>query len=128
MTDGIVVPYGSACGPELAARYYTATGLVTVEDFDFTATNSPVTPYAFFVLGVQPLQVVIPPLSCVLRTNIIVPVLATVSPAGEATWNLPVPPGIGPIDMRVQYLAATIDPTSGVTLWRTSQAMHLRLP
>ncbi len=127
-TDGIVVPYGSACGPELAARYYTATGLVTVEDFDFTATNSPVTPYAFFVLGVQPLNLVIPPLSCVLRTGILVPVPTTVSPAGKATWNLPVPPGIGPVDVRVQYLAATVDPTSGAVVWRTSEAMRLRLP
>jgi len=118
---------GVPCGAELTARYW-ALPLLTITNrrFELAADQAPVPSHAFFVLGIAPQNVVIPPLGCVLRTDILVALPATVDPNGRAGLTLKAPDSLTAFDVLAQFLAATVDP-QGNPVWRTSQAVRLRL-
>ncbi len=115
----------SACGPVLGATAYEAqnTNDTIVR---FVASESDATPFAAFLVGVQPLGVALPPFGCVLGTEILASVPATVDPSGRATLEASLPSDI-PNTFRVQYLTATLD-APGFPEWRTSNVANLTLP
>ncbi|MBK8977923.1 MAG: hypothetical protein IPM29_18610 [Planctomycetes bacterium] len=126
-TGAHVTRSGAPCGAELAARYYREPVLLTNNRrFELAVERAPVTPYAFFVVGVTPLQLAIPPLGCLLRSDILVPLPATVDPLGRAALTLPVPATLAAFDARIQFVAATLDPVLG-ELWRTSEVVATAL-
>ncbi|MEM7203151.1 MAG: hypothetical protein AAF628_23015 [Planctomycetota bacterium] len=127
--DGILVPEGTACGPDLAASYVSTSGFGATGDvFNLDATRSLVTPHAFFVFGVQSARAPIPPLGCALLTVPLAAAPVAVSAEGDASLRVSLPMTLGPVDLRAQYLAGMVQAGTGATLWQMSQAVRLRLP
>lgn len=118
---------GTACGAALTARYWRLPVLSTLNrSFELAAENAPVTPYAFFVVGTTPQNVAIPPLGCLLRTDIVVALPVTVDPTGRGAATIRAPQSVMAFDALAQFVAATLDAQQN-PLWRTSEAVRLRL-
>lgn len=117
---------GDACGADLTAQFYREPLLWQLNRrFELSVDNAPVTPHAFFVIGTTPQNVVIPPLGCILRTDILVPLLTTVDPTGRAFLTLAAPEVLTAFDARVQFIAATLDAQNNA-LWRTSEVVRIQ--
>ncbi|MBK8980591.1 MAG: hypothetical protein IPM29_32205 [Planctomycetes bacterium] len=122
--DGRLVPIGQPCGPALGG--FLVDHPVDRHALVLGVTGSPVTPHAFFGLGITQINLPIPPLGCVLRTDILIPVLTPVSSSGTAALRIPLGASLPRGDVIVQYLAATVG--TGGTVWRTSDALLVHLP
>ncbi len=123
-TAGTLHAEGALCGPALGAHAFREqVGPDTV--VRFATSGSTITPYAFFVVGVQPLSIPIPPFGCVLGTEILAPVPTIVDPTGRASLEASLPSDI-PNTFRVQYLAATLD-AFGNPEWRTSNVARITI-
>jgi hypothetical protein len=108
---------GQPCEASLSAWSSTwqTSGDVTLSQRGWTSAAGAV---GFFIFGVTPLNLPIPPLQCILATDIIIPVLAPIDVQVYAQLNLrlgaPVPIGT----FLIQFITGRIEASGEV--WRTS--------
>ncbi len=122
--DNGLVPQLAPCGSELGGYRAVEPGGGLRLRFD--ASRAPITPFGFFVLGLTQQNIVVPPVGCVLGTDVLIAVPVAVSPFGTATLTgtlaAPVPPGI----FYVQYLTAVVG--SSGTLWSMGNRVQVTTP
>ena len=105
---------GTPCGgPELGAY-------LTQYNLGLLASGIPNVRYALFNFGIKAQTVAIPPLGCVLFTDLLLPIGVPVN-AGTANLRVPLPRPLPAGTFRVQLLAY-----DGLA-WRTSNAVQIRL-
>ena len=112
-TGGRFGVIGKPCGGPVFEAFYTGSLL------QFQTSKAPAGPYALFAIGVKNWQVAIPPMNCILHTDILVAVGVPVT-GGESLLKIPVTTPVRGT-FRMQYLI------SSGGAWRTSNALSLKL-
>lgn len=121
-----VTPIGLPCGSMLAGTVLPpAPGPTATVDLQLSVSQAPVWPASFLIVGLDDIQVPIPPTGCPLRTSILVPLPVPVSPAGTIQVKVPIAAGLSPIDLRVQHLVGNL--IGGQEQWHTSQALRVQV-
>jgi hypothetical protein len=121
---GVLRTIGSPCGPEFGA-VYERTATLKPQHLTLLVSGSSAPVYGLYAFGIQSLSLPLPPLGCVLRTNPLVTVPASVTSTGEATLALPLPATVGIGQYFIQY--AAVVPHAGGTAWTMSNALELRV-